>query len=63
MLTPNDFSFLIIAMNEAIEDIAENQEAKQETMYNRIEIEFQGVQQALQSSCVVSTAPLPKGTT
>jgi hypothetical protein len=28
-------------------------------MYDRIEVELKGVQQALQSSCVVSTAPLP----
>jgi hypothetical protein len=27
-------------------------------MYNHIEIELQGVQQELQSSCAVSTAPL-----
>jgi DNA repair exonuclease SbcCD ATPase subunit len=31
-------------------------------MYNRIEIELQGVQQALQSSRAVSTAPLSVGT-
>jgi hypothetical protein len=31
-------------------------------MYNRINIELQGVQQALQSSRTVSTAPLPLGT-
>jgi hypothetical protein len=31
-------------------------------VYNRIEVELQGVQQALQSSHVVSTAPLPPGT-
>jgi parvulin-like peptidyl-prolyl isomerase len=34
-------------------------EAKQEEMYNRIEVELRGVQQALQSSRAVSTAPLP----
>jgi hypothetical protein len=62
-LTPDDFSFLIAAMNEAIEEITEKQEAKQETMYNRIEIELQGVQQALQSSRAVSSAALPEGTT
>jgi hypothetical protein len=62
-LTPDDFSFLLTTMNEAIEEITEKQEAKQETMYNRIEIELQGVQQALQSSRAVSTAPLPEGTT
>jgi hypothetical protein len=32
-------------------------------MYKRIESEIQRVQQALQSSHVVSTVPLPKGTT
>jgi hypothetical protein len=32
-------------------------------MYNKIEIELQGVQQALQSSHAVSYAPLPEGTT
>jgi hypothetical protein len=32
-------------------------------MYNRIEIELQGVKQALQSSHAASTAPLPEGTT
>jgi hypothetical protein len=31
-LTPDDFSFLIAAMNEAIEEITKMQEAKQETM-------------------------------
>jgi hypothetical protein len=31
-------------------------------MYNRIEIELQGVQQALQSSRAVSIAPLTTGT-
>jgi hypothetical protein len=62
-LTPDDFIFLIAAMNESIEEIIEKQEAKQETMYNKIEIELQGVQQALQSSHTVSSIPLPKGTT
>jgi hypothetical protein len=32
-------------------------------MYNRIEIELQGVQSALQSSRAVSFVPLPEGTT
>ena len=34
-------------MNEAIEEITEKQEAKQEQIYNRIEIGLQEVQQAL----------------
>jgi hypothetical protein len=33
-------------------------ESKQETMYERIEEELKGVQQALYSSCAVSIAPL-----
>jgi hypothetical protein len=49
-------------LNDASLEIAEKQEAKQEAMYNRIEIELQGVQQALQSSHAVSTVPLSLGT-
>jgi hypothetical protein len=49
-LTPDDFSFLLATLNEAIEEITEKQEAKQEAMYNRLETELQGVQQAIQSS-------------
>jgi hypothetical protein len=30
-------------------------------MYDRIEVELRGVHHALQSSCAVSTAPLPSG--
>jgi chromosome segregation ATPase len=61
-LTSDDFDFIIAALNDASLEIAEKQEAKQEAMYNRIEIELQGVQQALQSSHAVSTAPLSVGT-
>jgi hypothetical protein len=43
-------------------EIVEKQETKQEEMYSRIEIEPQGVQQALQSKRTVSTAPLLVGT-
>jgi hypothetical protein len=42
-LTPDDFCFLITTMDEAIEEIKKKQEAKKETMYNRIKIELQGV--------------------
>jgi hypothetical protein len=62
ILTSDDFDFIIAALNDASLEIAEKQEAKKEAMYNRIEIELQGVQQALQSSRAVSTAPLPLGT-
>jgi hypothetical protein len=61
-LTLDDFNFIIAAVNDASQEIVEKQEAKQEQMYNRIEIELQGVQQALQSSRTVSTAPLTAGT-
>jgi hypothetical protein len=61
-LTLDDFNFIIAAVNDASQEILEKQEVKQEKMYNRIEIELQGVQQALQSSRAVSTAPLTTGT-
>jgi hypothetical protein len=57
----NDFDFIIAALNDASLEIVEKQEAKQEEMYDRIEVKLQGVQQALQSSRPVSTAPLPSG--
>jgi hypothetical protein len=41
-LTPDDFSFLLTTMNEAIEEITENKEAKKEAI--RIERDLQGVQ-------------------
>jgi hypothetical protein len=62
ILTSDDFNFIIAALNDASLEIAEKQEAKKEEMYNRIEVELQGVQQALQSSHAVSTVPLPLGT-
>jgi hypothetical protein len=62
ILTSDDFDFIIVALNDASLEIAEKQEAKKEAMYNRIEIELQGVQQALQSSRTVPTAPLSAGT-
>jgi hypothetical protein len=50
-------------LNEAIEKITEKKEAKQQTMYERIEADLQGVQRALQSNRAVSTTPIPEGTT
>ena len=44
-------------------EIVEKHETKQEDMYSWIEIELQGVQQALQSSRAVSIALLLEGTT
>jgi hypothetical protein len=40
VLTSDDFDFLIAALNDASLEIAEKQEAKQEAMYDRIEIEL-----------------------
>jgi hypothetical protein len=37
----------------------QNTEAKQATMYEKIEIELRGVQQALHSNRTVSVVPLP----
>jgi hypothetical protein len=61
-LTLDDFDFIIAVVNDASKEIVEKQEVKQEQMYNHIEIELQGVQQALQSSRAVPTAPLTTGT-
>jgi hypothetical protein len=61
-LTSDDFDFIVAALNDASLEIAEKQEAKQEEVFNRIKVELQGVQQALQSSRAVSTVPLPSET-
>jgi hypothetical protein len=45
--TPNDFDFTIASLNDTSLEIAEKQEAKQEEMYDRIEVKLQGVQHAL----------------
>jgi hypothetical protein len=57
----DDFDFIIATMNDASKEIVEKKEVKQEKMYNRIEIELQGVQQALQFSHTVHTMPLIVG--
>jgi hypothetical protein len=59
ILTSNDFDFIVAALNDASLEIIEKQEARQEEMYNRIEVKLQGVHHALQSSRIVSIAPLP----
>jgi acetyl-CoA carboxylase beta subunit len=40
MLTVYDFDFIIVALNDASLEIVEKQEAKQEEMYDRIEVEI-----------------------
>jgi hypothetical protein len=59
----DDFDFIVAVVNDASKEIIEKKEVKQEQMYSQIKIALQGVQQALQSSLEISTAPLPKGTT
>jgi hypothetical protein len=59
VLMLDDFDFIIAVVSDASQDILQNNEAKQEAMYDRIETELRGVQQALHSSHAVSTAPLP----
>jgi hypothetical protein len=59
MLTVDDFDFIIAVVADASQDVLQKHEAKQEEMYDRIEVELRGVQQALQSSHAVSTAPPP----
>jgi hypothetical protein len=40
VLTSDDFDFLVASLNDALLEIAEKQEAKQEEMYDRIETEL-----------------------
>jgi hypothetical protein len=50
------------ALNDVSLELAEKQEAKQEELFNRIKGELKEVQQALQSSQVVSTTPVIRET-
>jgi hypothetical protein len=59
VLTIDDFDFIIAAISDASQDILQNNEAKQEALYERITIELRGVHHALHSNCAVSTVPLP----
>jgi hypothetical protein len=59
VLMVDNFNFIISAVGDASEDILQRNKEKQEAMYDRIEAELRGVQQALYSSCAVSTAPPP----
>jgi hypothetical protein len=62
-LTLDEFDFIVATVNDASKEIIEKKEVKQEQMYSQTEIALQGVQQVLQSSQAISTAPLPEGTT
>jgi hypothetical protein len=59
MLTLNDFEFIITAISDTSQKIMQNTKSKQATMFDRIEIELIGVQQAIQSIRAVSIAPPP----
>ena len=47
VLTVDDFDFIIAAMNDTSQEILQKHEAKQEEMYDRVEVELRGVQHAL----------------
>jgi hypothetical protein len=53
----DDIDLIITVVGDTSEDILQWNEEKQETMYDRIEVEFKGVHQALYSSRAVSTVP------
>jgi uncharacterized protein YbbK (DUF523 family) len=57
VLTVDDIDLIIAVVADTSEDILQWNEAKKETMYDRIEAELKGVQQALYSSHAVSTMP------
>jgi hypothetical protein len=59
ILMVDDIDLIIVVVSDTSEDILQCNEEKQETMYERIEAELRGVQQALHSSRAVSTVPPP----
>jgi hypothetical protein len=61
-LTSDDFDFIVTTLNDASLEIVEKKEAKQEEVFNRLKVELQGVQQALQPNHTVSIEPLPSET-
>jgi hypothetical protein len=61
-LTSDNFNFIVATLNDASSEIAEKKEAKKEEVFSQIKDELQGVQQALQSSRIVSTVPLSRET-
>jgi uncharacterized protein YsxB (DUF464 family) len=59
MLTVDDIDLIIFTVSDTSKDILQRSEAKQETMFDRIEAELKGVHQALYLSRRVSTVPPP----
>jgi hypothetical protein len=46
-LTPDDFDFLIVALNDVSLELAKKQEAKKEELFNRIKGKLKEVKHAL----------------
>jgi hypothetical protein len=61
ILTVDDIDLIITAVSNTSEEIFQQSKAKQETMFDRIKADLKGVQQALYSSHIVSTASLSAG--
>jgi hypothetical protein len=57
VLLMDDIDFIISTISDTLEDILQCNEDKQETMYEIIEADMKGVQQALHSRHAMSTAP------
>jgi hypothetical protein len=54
----DDIDLIIVVVLDTSEDILQGSEAKEETMFDRIEVELKGVQQALYLSHIMSTTTL-----
>jgi hypothetical protein len=59
VLTLDDFEFIIAVILDVSQDILYNNEAKQAAMYEKIDTELRGVQEALHSIRAVSIMPPP----
>jgi hypothetical protein len=55
----DDIYLIITIVSDTSDEILQQSEAKQETMYDKIEAELKGVHQALYSIHIVSTVSLP----
>ena len=61
ILMVDDIDLIIATVSDTSEDILQQSEAKHETMFDRIEAELKGVQQALYLSRSVHTASMSAG--
>jgi adenylate kinase len=53
----DDIQLIIIVVEDSLEDILQRHEAKQETLYDRIQKELKDIQQVIQLNHTMSTAP------